>query len=340
MRPKTHTTHALKVAVSHLKAGRAQEAARVLIHDLQYTAVPPQVDLGKWLVRSIGEKPAVKLIQALAYYPCFYCKNGLEDCGLCGSRRTNAAGRSCCEHCLDLLKVRCDFCGGSGWITYHDLPSGLWPAVILVRTRAALSEFSTLAKHGLPATASAAPSSARRLLERQLLILNRLAGILENTADATKKYTAQNGPAFKPVAARVLNTVAAAWEKMQTRLRNTLLLLGDTLRREAIHAETKKARAIMIDRADFYRMLAKSRAFEGTSLFRPLLPTRRRTGGHGLPGHPTAPKSRDRLQTASTAHPRPRQLAPPPARRAISKRRNSPAKHPLRRRKPFRGSVD
>lgn len=273
VKPNAQTAHVLKVVAALLKAGREQEAARVLIRDLRRTTASREADPGKWLVRAIGAKPAIKLLHALAHYPCFYCKTGLDECTLCGMQHPNTARRGCCEHCLDLLFVRCDFCDGSGWITYNVIPRDLWPAVIFARTQAALKELAALLKTPLPEAAFTRPTSVRKHLERQLLMLNRLAGILENAVDAVKKYRPSNGITFKPLAVGVVVKSRAAWDRIHRRMRKLLLLLAEALRGEAADAETSQARAIMMDRAEFYVMLSKSRAFAGTSLCHPFLPT-------------------------------------------------------------------
>jgi len=274
MKPNAPLPHVLKVVAALMKAGREQDAARILIRDLRRSSTPREADISKWLVRTIGAKPATRLLHTLAHYPCFYCEHGLEECNLCGWQSQTGEKRGCCEHCLDLLYARCDFCDGSGWITYNAIPQDLWPAVVVVRTNAALKRLTDLMKNRLPAVTPTEPTQARELLEREQLVLNRLAGIFENAVDATRKYPARNSPTFKPVAAKVLNTSTTAWEKIQARMRQTLLLLAVAIRSEAGLGATAKAQAIMEARADFYTMLAESRAFEGTSLSHPFLPSR------------------------------------------------------------------
>jgi len=274
MKANAQTTHVLRAIAALLKAGRDQDAARILIRDLRRTAAPRDADLGGWLIQAIGAKPAKRLIHALAHYPCFYCKNGLEECSLCGMRSPASNRRVCCEHCLDLLHVRCDFCDGSGWITYNAIPRGLWPAIILARAQTALSGLAALPSVSARQAKSAAPRPVRKRLEKELLALNRLAGILENAVDAVKKYKAANGAPFKPLATAVVVKSRAAWYQIRCRMREILLLLADTLRREADKAQTAKAGEIMRDRAAFYVTLSKSPAFSGTSLCHPFLPSK------------------------------------------------------------------
>lgn len=253
-----------------LKAGKQQDAARVLIRDLRRFPVSRKVDLAQRLVHSLGKQPTAKLIHALAHYPCFYCRHGLEECGLCETQRRSTGARSCCEHCLDLLRVRCDFCDGSGWITYNVIPQQLWPAVILVRSQTALKELSKLLAKPLSDARSKEPRAAREHLEHELLNLNRLAGVFENATDAALKG-AKDSPRFEPLAARIVRQCAGAWKKIGLRMRKVLLMLAETVTREAGRAESEKARAIMLERARFYEALAESGRFAGTSLNHPFI---------------------------------------------------------------------
>ena len=236
---------------------RHEDAVSILVDGLARSAVRQNGDLTPWLSREFGAAGARKLLQTLTHFPCFYCKRGLTKCTAC-TGRGHVAGDWPCDTCLALGYSRCDFCDGSGWVTYNFIPMGLRLSVIIARVQAAASELKVLLQQPEP---PAMGGSAKEVAS-QLLALNRLAGIFENALDATRAFR-NSGAAGKQVVHKIRKTCLISWKKLAPRIRACLKSLHAAAARQA--ASGPESKRIYAERkADLYEKLANAKRLAGT----------------------------------------------------------------------------
>ncbi|MGE0482073.1 MAG: hypothetical protein AB7Q17_16550 [Phycisphaerae bacterium] len=254
--------HARKIFQSVLRsieAGRSSDAVHQFVQALSHDTNFKRIDLPPLLTRALGRAQTDALIEAFAVHPCMVCKRGLLLCEECDGKGASRSGRIC-DKCIGLGAANCDFCGGSGWITYNYVPNGLQAAVVLARSKLALAETRALLDAPLPGASGG--GAVRKQLAQHLLRLNRLLGAFNNALGV-----AQHPPDTGPAADAVLKKVeAASWEaarRLDRRLRQVLLRLEE-------HARATVSRGADGEqgerRADYYHKLAKSPDFTGTSL--------------------------------------------------------------------------
>lgn len=244
---------------------RNDDAVTILVDGISRSAVRRNGDLTPWLSKQFGTTGAKKLLQALTHFPCFYCKRGLTRCTACGGRG-HAAGEWPCDTCLALGYRRCDFCDGSGWVTYNFIPMGLRLSVIIARVQTAASELKALLQQPDPAAKGGSAKDAAS----QLLALNRLAGIFENALDATRAF--KNSAAGKQVALKIRKSCVVSWKRLTPRILACLKALqADAARQAASGPESKRKYAER--KAGLYEKLATAKRFAstGTALDHPFL---------------------------------------------------------------------
>lgn len=252
-----------------LDAGRTAEAVHQFMQVLAHDAALKCVDLPPLLANLIGRERADALVQAFAEHPCMVCKRGLLLCEDCKGEGYFSDGRSC-DQCLGLGATNCDFCAGSGWITYSFVPTGLLAAVVLTRSKLALAEAQELLDAPLPNPRKTSASVSRKLLAKRLLRLNRLMGAFNN-AVAVAQNPPGAGPAVESVLEKVNAACSRAASKLQPRIRELVVLLSETAKVESVRATEPDQRRIAERRVEFYASLAKSTDFTGTSLYHPHL---------------------------------------------------------------------
>jgi len=258
--PSKHKTHDF-VAKVRLALGKKRDldAAALLVEGLSHSVVKKNADLTPWLRSRFGAVGAKRLLKALTHFPCFYCKRGLLKCPSCGGRG-RASGDWPCEPCVALGMARCDFCDGSGWATYNFVPVGLRLPVIIARVQAATMELKLLLRQPSPSAAKGKPESIEKAVAKQLLALNRLAGIFENALDATRAFL-KSGGTNKQIVIKIRTTCIACWKKLAPRLRDCLVRLQRAAADQAAGTQGQYPQR----KTDFYERLATSKHFMKTN---------------------------------------------------------------------------
>ncbi len=254
----------MQAVAAALKAGKQNDAVRLLLDALQHHVPPTMANLSAWLVQQLGTRPAAKMLKALAHYPCFYCKNGLAKCDMCQGKPHRS-----CNHCLDLKLTRCDFCDGAGWVTYNVAPMSLWLPMIVERSGVGAAQLKKLLDKPLPAASPKTAAATRAKVEKELLLLNRLAGIFENAQNAAQKLRPR-GPKEKSQIAVIIKRSRKAWSLIEPRMRQTLKRLAEAMTHEvagAAPADQKRLKA----RIEICKSIADSEDFDQSSLWHPFL---------------------------------------------------------------------
>ncbi len=263
----------MRPVIAALNKNRPAEAARLFVGCVLHKTVPQGPGLMRWLVRAIGRADTRRLTQALAQQHCFYCTKGIESCEQCNGRGY-FDDSTICRTCSGLGVARCDFCAGSGYVTYKYIPEGLRMAAISERSRGAVAEIHSLLKEPIPLVTDRRLAASRRALMLLLAKLNRLMGVLENAIDESESMVPIH-PAYADPADRVIRACMRAAAKLDPRIRQVLMNLADVAQCEAAATSKPSVRKILEQRARFYRSLGSSGDFTGTSLRRPFLKARR-----------------------------------------------------------------
>ncbi len=256
--------------IKHLDSKREKDAVRLFVSGADRGLLPAKSDHPQELSRLIGKRRAVQLIRAFAFHPCYACTNGLEPCDQCQSERGTTRRIRTCERCLDLGVARCDFCDGAGWVAYSFVPEPLRLPVIVERIRTASRDLKEVMSQRLPKVDAKPAKQLGRALEKHLLHLNRLAGIMENALLAAKKHAEAHRQSAK-FALRIMHTCLANWDILKLRISQLIKLQSRVLRLQLEDLRPGMARTVLEDRARFYDMLSRSKAFEGTGLVHPFL---------------------------------------------------------------------
>lgn len=290
----------LRTVARALDAGRAADAVHQFTQALSHDSSLKQVDLPPALTKSLGAERTAALIAAFAEHSCMVCKRGLLLCEECAGKG-HVGDNRVCDLCVGLGTANCDFCSGSGWITYNYVPEGLRAAVVLARSKLALAEGQELLKTPIPNPGERSASGGRKQLAQQLLRLNRILGVFNNALGV-----AQNPPGAGPAAAETLKKVEAACSKaaqrMIRRVRQLLSLLAEASLAEAERATDSSKRELAERRATFYEALANSADFIGTGLYHVYL---RDQGQKQQSPQPASPPPSESAQPPSPAPPPP-----------------------------------
>jgi len=82
----------------------------------------------------LGGEPALRmLVKSFSLAPCYYCESGRLSCERCGGTNTIQANGQYCEECGGHGQCVCSFCGGSGFLSFDDVPGSLVSAVLARR---------------------------------------------------------------------------------------------------------------------------------------------------------------------------------------------------------------
>ncbi|MFC1761676.1 hypothetical protein ACFL6U_06310 [Planctomycetota bacterium] len=131
------------------------------------------------LVKVIGADATQHLVQALAFYPCPYCKRGRVRCKNCKGHG-HLDYTLVCDACFSLGASRCECCDGSGWMALEDLPAALQAPILVSRAQNALSRLHTFMQNAHhPLSAEVGGMSLPRLAH-YIAFLDRYIGVLEN----------------------------------------------------------------------------------------------------------------------------------------------------------------
>jgi hypothetical protein len=256
-----------------LKADSTADAVRLFMDGVAHELVPDRPDLARWLVKVVGRTEMLRLARAFALRECFYCKGGLERCESCDGRGYHG-DQTICERCMGLGVATCDFCTGSGWVTYNYMPAGLRMPVILERVKAASSKAKALLRKATPGIPEQSSRETGKVLAKDLVQLNRLLGVFDNAITAGDKLSAQ-GAESGPGMQKLLTSCQHAARRLEPRMRHVLRALGDVARLESTRAARPGARAVAARRAKFYDALAASENFLGSGLHHPHLAQQR-----------------------------------------------------------------
>jgi hypothetical protein len=256
-----------------LKNDRPTDAVRLFMDGVAHELVPDRPDLARWLMEVVGRVETLRLARAFALQGCFYCKNGLERCDACDGRGYYR-DRTICERCLGVGVAACDFCAGSGWVTYNYVPVGLRLLVILERARAAAGEAGTLLRKPVPAVSERSPREMGKALAKELMQLNRLLGVFENAVTTAEKLLALEAT-IAPAVRKLVKTCLHTARKLKARTRGVLRGLAQFARLQSTRAAGPAARTVAARRAKFYESLVASEDFLGSGLHHPRLQERR-----------------------------------------------------------------
>ena len=248
-----------------LKSDRAPDAVRLFMDGVAHELVQDRPDLARWLMKVVGRTETLRLAKAFALKECFYCKSGLERCDACDGRGYHRDG-AICERCVGLGVAACDFCTGSGWVTYNYVPAGLRLPVILERARAATGKAKALLRKAIPTVSERSSRETGKALAKELVQLNRLMGVFENAIVAGEKLVAYDSET-EPGVRKLVNTCLHAARELQTRTRHVLRGLADFARLESTRAAKPAARTVAARRAKFYDGLVASENFLGSGLY-------------------------------------------------------------------------
>lgn len=252
-----------------LKTGSTADVVRLFMDGVAHELVPNRPDLAPWLMKVVGRTETMRLAKAFALKECFYCKGGLERCEACDGRGHHRH-TAICERCLGLGVAPCDFCTGSGWVTYNYVPAGLRLPVILERAKAATSRANELLRKATPTVSARGSRETGKALAKDLVQLNRLLGVFENAIVAGEKLVERDADHAAGME-KLVKTCLHAARRLQPRIRQALRALAEFARVESTRAAKPGARAVATRRAKFYDTLVASENFLGSGLHHPHL---------------------------------------------------------------------
>jgi hypothetical protein len=82
------------------------------------------------LRRIAGDEAIRVLVKSFALAPCYYCELGRISCEQCGGANTMHANGQYCDDCGGRGHTACGFCGGTGFLSFDDVPTRLLEAVL------------------------------------------------------------------------------------------------------------------------------------------------------------------------------------------------------------------
>lgn len=242
----------IELVAGELRGDKIGAAVRRFASAAQHDLSLCRSDLVAWLSKRIGKSLTQKLVHGFAVYPCMGCKGGIVACAACRGRGIGMRGDSC-EPCVALGAVSCDFCAGSGWITYNFVPQPLRPFVILERTRIATTQAGRL-----PELAEAA---SPKVIAKEIVQTNRILGALDNAVGAAREHL-QSHHVKQEIWRKAIASCAKAGIRLEKRVRLALKNMA-----AAPSGGQKKAE----DRNAYFAELSGSQQFAGTCLHHPNL---------------------------------------------------------------------
>jgi len=234
-------------------------------------ALPSDATLFGWLVRTIGQQATLRLVGSYARQHCFGCHGGLEPCDSCDGHGHSNNGEVCVQ-CLGLGAVRCDFCAGSGFVTYDAVPHGLQVPVAIRRMKDTLSRVGQHLDQPLPQISEKEPISGLRENAKALSDLNRALGVFENGLLFSKDRT-DCGPKTRSELAHVVRSSVRCAAACRSRMRKLIKVMAGAARLAAESvSQDARHRTILLGQAMFYEScLERSDPFAETALEHPFL---------------------------------------------------------------------
>lgn len=247
----------VELVAAELRADKVGAAVRRFASASQHDPSLGRHDLVPWLAERIGKSLTQALVHGFAVYPCMGCKGGVLLCAQCQGRGTSSRGDPC-EQCVSLGAASCDFCAGSGWITYNFVPQPLRPFVIMERTRIATSQACRI----LEMKNAGSPKA----IAREIVQINRVLGALDNAMGAANEHL--QSPHVKPqMWQKAIGSCAKAGIKLDQKIRAALKRMANA---PAILRSGDKRRSVYLVE------LASSHNYIGTCLYHPQLSEIRR----------------------------------------------------------------
>ncbi|MBN1765474.1 MAG: hypothetical protein JW860_09480 [Sedimentisphaerales bacterium] len=267
---KDQTVETLKHIMEYVNAGHYWKAVRLFIEGQEKGILPRGAHIPGWLTESLGQKAAVKIVDAFARMPCFYCQNGLLPCETCEGQGYLYDMKTC-DRCIGLGVAQCNFCNATGWVSLDYVPSGLQRTVINKRAKLAMRRIKTLLTQSLLPSHPKNDKSFKDYAQL-FLDLNRQLGILENTLDLLKELpiiTHKSIAVLNKTRAACIKSAWEAWKAMPEILQgmaSALRLKSDNMKNDT------EARRLVIRQAEYYQSLGNSSDnFLGTEWEHPFL---------------------------------------------------------------------
>jgi hypothetical protein len=246
----------LQSVVDALDAGAQGEAVRQFLRGVTHRLFPDDLHLVHWVIQAIGKDNAVRLAEAFAVHPCFYCERGVTACENCGGSGRLIDG-GICLRCLGLGRSFCDFCNGSGWATINFVPAGLRMEVAIARVGLVLAPIQAMLKAPLPSENADDPTQTSQACAELLVALNQKLGVLDNTLTALKTFVPPELAAPERTD-RVVHACVAAAHLVQRHMQKVLDVMASAARRRASKASSAEGRTAAGRAVDLYERLAKS----------------------------------------------------------------------------------
>ena len=286
----------LKSVIKALDAGCNEAAVNAFVAALSHESALRSADIPSWLAPQMGKDRAQKLIRAFARHACMGCRAGLILCEECGGKGHFSHERPC-EKCVGLGAQNCDFCSGSGWITYNYVPAGMRVAVILERSRLVLAEVKTLLKTALPVVTGRNGASTRKEIGQQILRANRYLGAFSNAIGVAESESMGELHAAGALP-KIKSVCVTAAARLDRRIRALLSALAKLSRLELERGRGSSQQELAQKRAEFYQHLVDSERFVGTSLYHVHLaaPSRRKRQNSKKPKRRGNLRRRSRLR--------------------------------------------
>lgn len=179
----------MQKVTDELNADRDVQAVRLFADGLDHGIVPPGVNLVHWVINAIGKAGTSKLLKAYARHPCFYCKNGVEPCEACKGQGY-WQDDTLCETCVTTGVARCDFCNGTGFVTFNAIPADLRLLAAFERVKFAAGRTKVLVDRPAPRPSQSRPHECLKQCVIRLIEANRLMGVFENAVILVREISA------------------------------------------------------------------------------------------------------------------------------------------------------
>jgi hypothetical protein len=236
-----------------LTARNPRAAIKLFEEIIAGDSVPAAVRLPDWIASSIGREGLSRLALAYATAACSYCKRGRRECSVC-----DGIGRGkedvVCPGCLGMRRQPCATCQGSGLASYGHCPDDLRSLVLSYRLCIAASGTAKLVPEDNVSVAGLDVDACLRRIAN----LNKLTGVLETAAVELAGQQARG--MISP----------ARLERVKGRIVQTYDVLDPAIRAALDRIVELTSLKVGNQNPDviFYRDLARSDRFEGTSLHR------------------------------------------------------------------------
>ncbi|MFI5381464.1 MAG: hypothetical protein ACHRHE_19370 [Tepidisphaerales bacterium] len=240
----------LQGVAERLHAGRREEAVRLFLDGMAHKILPDDHELLDGIQQFMGRDVALALVLAFADFRCFYCRQGFEECTHCVGTGSIPETDQPCERCISLGHSPCDFCGGSGRVTYSFAPAGLRPAIASCRSKLAVGNLRKLDAAGIADLARGEAAEGRARLVKLFLDYDRDLASLRDALDVAHSLRRKHQD--KHFTEHLyLNSSRAAIAAMR-RMQSILEQLAAISQRTAGKFENPEARELELSRATLF----------------------------------------------------------------------------------------